>query len=455
VVTDIIGYHRYADSLEAFDVSDTYEGSISGVVNEETRYFIQVWKIGMLRCPVVIEGWSVDGAGNRTGQTPVFDNLWRHSDPHANPQVRMFATDFTNYYGAGDPSAPAPIGQYTRRDQGGGPESRRASHLRAEVLPEAFVGKQISALTAAERSTFKVIRAVSEAECDGYIDGINAYDNVILSTGPYHWPVGAPSQGYAEGGDLGGFLAYLREHHRNAFDEAIGRYGLEVQRDWNDPGLFKEGHRRHTSRLMLDGDPDYAVIPLNSTEMNYLRNWHWFYRFIMAARTNSEYQRAMFGYARIRLRDILATPFGAGVLRGGSPATFGDIFTSERAIAMVLRWHVRAPGHVTFKAAGATQATAGTAFRRVLAEARADQELIRPPDVDTWSVVDDEALVNAMMTVAPTVTPPPTATLRTVRDWPTWATGNNSMRFQLDPDILDPNERRLSLTRGSFLFASP
>src|SRR5690606_7699073 len=40
----------------------------------------------------------------------------------------------------------------------------------AEVLPETLVGAAWSALGAAERSTFKVVRAVAEVECYAFFD---------------------------------------------------------------------------------------------------------------------------------------------------------------------------------------------------------------------------------------------------------------------------------------------
>ena len=39
-------------------------------------------------------------------------------------------------------------------------------------------------------STFRVIRAVSEDECQGVLDGMNAYDSAILSGGPVHFTLG-------------------------------------------------------------------------------------------------------------------------------------------------------------------------------------------------------------------------------------------------------------------------
>jgi hypothetical protein len=64
----------------------------------------------------------------------------------------------------------------------------------------------------------------------------------------------------------------------------------------------------------------------------------------MAARTNPTYRLRMWDYARLRLRDVLATPWDPPLrLADGTAATIGDLFTSERAVAILLRWHVNRP----------------------------------------------------------------------------------------------------------------
>ena len=41
----------------------------------------------------------------------------------------------------------------------------------------------------------------------------------------------------------------------------------------------------------------------------WFRQWHWCFRFAMTARTNEAYRRRMWDYARLRVRDLLATPW--------------------------------------------------------------------------------------------------------------------------------------------------
>ena len=69
-----------------------------------------------------------------------------------------------------------------RLDRGRGPARRSAS----VPIPTPPQRQDQAALW----STFRVIKAISELECMGVLDGMNAYDSAILSGGPVHWTLG-------------------------------------------------------------------------------------------------------------------------------------------------------------------------------------------------------------------------------------------------------------------------
>src|SRR4029077_7818923 len=108
-------------------------------------------------------------------------------------------------------------------------------------------------LTAEELSTFKVVRAFSETECQGYLDSLNCWDSVILSAGPGHWPVGKPDWvaggGWPEGGELGGFLAFLRRFYPAAY-QRLTDLAIQPERSWDptDRLFFDRSQRRYHAR---------------------------------------------------------------------------------------------------------------------------------------------------------------------------------------------------------------
>jgi hypothetical protein len=453
---------RYIDRLTKGLNLMPYDGPISGVVNEATRLRIKWWVIARWRCPVVIEAWNVNGP-DRAGAAPVAggENLWLHTDVR-DPALRMFARDFSGYYAF--PSSREEddlfaIGDYAVYRQHSGPRAvpPHQTWWEAEILPGTFVGVAMADLTPEQRSTFKVIRAFSEVECYGHYDGVNCYDDAFASFGPCHWTAG--NVGWQGGGELGGFFAYLRESDPAAFTRAIEGFGLRAVREWGGDGhaLFS-GARRYNSRLALQReDGDFAMVPRTDAEMNYFRSWHWFYRYVMAGRTIEGFYRAMWNMARIRIRDVLRTEWGHDAptvpLPDGSerPVTIGDYCTSERVVAMIIRWHIRAPADmVDDNAAG-----------EYLTDAFADSGV--PQDVRDWARGNDEtaadhaarlrgyqeALVAGLLGRADARVD----SLPEVASWPNHRLGGPNPRgFVLDPDVLDPANPRLSTEHGSFRF---
>lgn len=370
----------YVDTLESVTNSCAYNGPVSGVLNEDTRTALEHWLDNDYRCPVVIEIWNTDVVSS-TPTTLRNDavNLWYQDEiPHAGTS-RLFFRDFTSYYewpknaddnDIHDQEAMQILGErasYPFTGDIGGkcvPNSPSSVWAEAEITPESLLGLQNDALTDSQRATFRIVRACSEVECMGYLDSINTYDNAYLSVGPCHWTLGNRQRGNIGDGELPPYLAYLKSINQGAYEKVFINFGLDVLHEWANVTYFL-GQKKYVSWIkwqMQDGT--YQEIDRTDDsgvntrhEIDVIKNWHWFYRFVMAGRTIDGYRKGMWDMARIRLRDIIETKWGSQVINFGSnqqlsipnDTTIGDIFTSEKAIALLLRWHIRAPANVVNK----------------------------------------------------------------------------------------------------------
>jgi len=359
-----------------------YDGPVSGVVNAATRQALGVWATKGLSCGVDIAGFDPDATKDENGieadeltgtdPPPVYPNLWRDDEVHA--RSRVFARDLTGVY----PYPPSSTGggrvvdnyqvcgavlsyqgRYGPATNAGHAWNRANEH--EEVVPgQLFQPATDSATLVRQLRTFRVIRAVTDVEATGFFEGGNAYDSQVVSFGLFHWTV-APTGS----GELVGLLAYLRQLDPPEYRKVFGKYGLSIDRVWQrlaespdgfdllDSGVWTYGPGK--AKIAYDNE-EGNVKPLREgmPEQRYLRNWHSYYRFVMAARTSNSYRQAMWDLARMRLRLLTnvawpaSAPGNAYPYRGVAtrPAAYGDTFRSERTLAMLLRWHVKAPGDV-------------------------------------------------------------------------------------------------------------
>ena len=76
--------------------------------------------------------------------------------------------------------------------------------------------------------------------------------------------------------------------------------------------------------------------------------WHWFFRFAMVSRTVEDFRKTQWDMVRIRIKDMLDTKItlthGALTL---SSVKIGDIYTSEKAVAYLYRYHIWRPSRIT------------------------------------------------------------------------------------------------------------
>jgi hypothetical protein len=288
----------------------------------------------------------------------------------------------------------------------------------------------------------------------GFFDSINAYDNAFVSLGPCHWTLAiVNASGAVSPGELCGYLAYLRYADPAAFTQACEYFGLSIDGDWVDHGtpngraFYSSGSRKYAGWPALQlQNGRFNRVPANENELNYFKTWHWFYRFAMAGRTIDAFRQRMWDMARVRLRDILSTPWGAGVAdiptgrAQTRPATIGDVFTSERAVAMLLRWHIRGPGFVV------SGGRAANHLRQAFASAGISATT-PPTDPTVWNDAAETALINGILHEVRGKSYE--GSIRTVHDWPVWTARRNPRHYTLDP-ALGP----LNASRGSFTLDS-
>ena len=473
---------EYVRQLEPVENTRVYNGPVSGELNAETRRCLMHWIENAYRCPVVItartgRGYAdvYDGNGLAAGATA--DNLWRHDDLQ-DSAPRVFAVDVTGYYDIPDEvddndlmlngQRHMVLGDYQVLpfdDDYSGPRSIPPNHTwaSAEITPETLVGEASETIDGAALSTFRVIRAVSEVECYGFFDSVNAYDNAFISVGPCHWTLGIADPNKVGDGELPGFLAYFRDEHRDPYDAVFSRFGLDIPKSWFDPTeqiangaqLFDRRQRKYIGSVAKrNGIPSrtfveeidgalWTVLQDNEREWNYCKSWMWYYRFMMAGRCSDEYRRQMWAMARIRLRDLLTTTWNNIPEEADweEETILGEVFTSERAVALLLRWHIRYPNQIC-------DINTGSAVREIFELARenvAELSWTDPPS--EWTSEHESALLQAMLDAAEDRSSAFNDTIERVDAWPDYD-GRRSRGYTLTDNV----EETLSTERNSFLF---
>ena len=291
----------YADRLVQVPNPALYAGPVSGVVNADTRALIFAWLSAELRCPVVVEARRTADGGKCTLEDTVTDNLWRSQQlTQEGTVVQMYARDFTGHWTL------LPENVTQRRSltevligkwREGGPVALSPTHVwvpEDEITPETFVGKPVAALTAGERSTFRVIRATAEIESGGYFDEINAWDSDYISVGPCQWTFGH-TVGSADIADseLPAYFSYLESEEPATYEAAYATFGCGVTKAFAD---IKVGQAKYACWVTLQNEAGgFEEAPRADPHVvgEWFRDWHWFTRLSMAARTIEPFRMRM------------------------------------------------------------------------------------------------------------------------------------------------------------------
>ncbi|WP_405015238.1 peptidoglycan-binding protein [Kitasatospora sp. NBC_01539] len=215
-------------------------------------------------------------------------------------------------------------------------------------------------------SQYRVVRAIAKVEMYGYFDVHNCWDIARLSMGMYHWTLGPNGRW-----ELPAMLSHYRTHYPQDYERDFGSWGVGIAEGWDDTQPPDSVNRaKLTGTLAMYGlhDEDgvlqpYLALPFTPADgggvkdaylLDWYRSWRVLHRLLSVARTSRRFQYAQYRFALIRLRTLLGRAFqtasgpeDTGPFRAdGSVATFGDVFTSEQAVAALLRWHVNRPNQI-------------------------------------------------------------------------------------------------------------
>lgn len=360
-----------------------YTGPISGRANQATRLALAQWANAAQRSPLLIPAFAAESLDLTTerpmdGAEPIFPDLWMRQET-IDITLRMFAADFTRVAvdSGMDRSELEPLGNCSRWKKSEsesvyGPGTLKPTAIRrvanAEVTPSRLLGISDSELLfpippshptdLAKISTFRVVRAVAEIECLGYLDQINAYDDAGVSFGPCHWSMAGAIRNPKGATELGGFAAYLRLLATNPVntstdvfkDQGLTAASSENARPTDDAQRASDATYRN--RLSFLDDRACPVAMSEDGPRNFIPSWRSYQRWIAIGRRHPSIGKAVWAMSVRRLLAIRAVPIQLSPLpvdgrpRNGPFPTIGEVFTSELAIAQIMRWHVKVPSAV-------------------------------------------------------------------------------------------------------------
>lgn len=360
----------YRDLVAATN-EQPYAGPISGMADLLTREMIGIWEAKGWRSPLLIVAHRseiLDAASQ-----PAIADVWGRKEVRDNA-LRMFAADLTRLEPGQslDETKLELIGFYAiyppdNAAKTGGPSSLPPNAARrvalAELTPARMLGCDEADLIAAlppaadgpltaTISTFKVVRAVAEQECLGYLDQINAYDNAGLSFGPCHWAMAGAIKKPTGFTELGAFAAFLRmlEAQGEVGIDVFARQGLRAT-GAGQPGWTSGRAAFYAPLGFIDGCGHGRGMERSGPE-DMVPSWRNFYRWVAIGRRHPTIGRAAWRMATLRLHSFLPAPIkGADLpvdprLAPGAVPTIASVFTSELAVATLMRWHVKSPDGV-------------------------------------------------------------------------------------------------------------
>ena len=221
------------------------------------------------------------------------------------------------------------------------------------ITIESLTGDSFDQASAQTRSTYKVIRAVTQFESGATFDGVNSWDTTRVSFGPYQFALFLNGRA----SELPAFLSFLATALPEDFNAAFGRYGIGAQAAWPDATapaprpLYFPTERKWATYLQQFGLETWSGIVsvaqndvVTADDADYFKNWHWFYRWVMACRLFPNIWLKCWNLCRYRLQALLNAPCRAAGLIGGT--TLGQVYTSEKAVTALLRVHVNRPAAI-------------------------------------------------------------------------------------------------------------
>ncbi|WP_232478687.1 hypothetical protein [Roseomonas rosulenta] len=381
---------------------------------------VDAWEAKRYRCPVVIDIFlrekgalvPLDGGADWIG------NYWRYDDPRIVAfvdgkktqikRLRVGVCDLTGLFRKAHNPAPHKMERaggisIFSKDWRGGFVSQGSDA--DEILPETLLGLDWNTITKGEtRSTFRVLRAISEFEAAGRFDGINGYDDAVISFGPYNWAL-APARGAspsepdstAGAGELAPYLAYWAGRApTDARTKLFDPFGVSMKPVWPAGNAGPKKPSWQSTRNYV-GRMDWAPLDNDTSDpgkkrlgdLEWLHTTHWFWRWLALSRYVTTFRRHQWDLGRTRLRDVLAFEIDPsdrpGKPMGTRKVRLDKMFTSEVAVALLVRCHVRWSGFLS------QTKFRGPSLR--LALALADL----PADVSKWKDAEQSRLIEAVI----------------------------------------------------------
>ena len=183
------------------------------------------------------------------------------------------------------------------------------------------------------------------------------------------------------------FVAYLKY---------FGSFGVKPDKTWSN--ITRSSLRTYACWLSVQTETSYKKYPssINSYtgDATWFKSWHWYYRFVMGARTIPEVQQAMWGMTRKRIADIrektITYQYGSLNLTNIKRE---DIFTSERANAYFYRWHILQP----------SSALSDTKLKEILRAAINANSTLNWSNINAWGDLHEALLIDSLYDKLPSV----------------------------------------------------
>jgi len=379
---------RWLENLESAANTLVYTGPIDGVLTPDVQAVIDHWRTNNFRCPVVFDLFVNIGPKevwppmDNKGQDSVVGNFWRYDDPriltfvgttnaadkYTKLQVRV--CDMSGHFEA----AHLPDRQLRKIGRlqkhlgftGAALADSAVIGRDSEVLPKVMTGKDWSTLGDTAQRTFRVVRAVAERECLGYLQSINGYDDAWMSLGPCHWTLGLgrvtkppPPNQKAGPGELPAFLAYWACEAPADVQRMLSRpFGIDFAPAWKKGGSGNsadqgwKSSRNYTGHMTCQAADGVEQLDTFG-QLAWFRTLPWYWRFLAVIRNVESFRQRQWNMTRLRLRDLLAYEIDPsdrpGQDAGPNQVVLSTLITSEAGVALLLRLHVRKSGYVSSK----------------------------------------------------------------------------------------------------------
>lgn len=213
------------------------------------------------------------------------------------------------------------------------------------------------------RSLFRVIRSVSQIECDGFFDRLQGYDAVHMSLPLFHYTLNKLNPNKALDAELGGMLNWI-ERFEPSLARALAAAGLSAYKSdpaqasrehgyketrWADDRGWGKAYDAASGAGCEDGARVVGCVSIgdgvidSKADVLLLRRPHFHYRVTMLMRTLPRLRVAAWKLAIHRLRNLAWWRIEGLHEELKDRVVLGRVLTSELSMAIALRMNIFAP----------------------------------------------------------------------------------------------------------------